>query len=231
MAWRCGSSNLLISCIIGWKRGFIKEVVSACFIFLAIIIVWFINPYVDAFLQEHTPVYEKIQESCKESVEKQMAGLEGSGQALQENLVESLPLPGFLKSQIESNNKKEVYDYLEAESFADYVAGALAKMLVNGLGFILSYLLATIIIRTLAYILNIIAKLPILRGVNRLAGFLMGGIRGLLFLWIVLLVLTIFCNTTWGEMCMVMIEQDAFLSFLYDNNLFVKIFMSIFYGI
>lgn len=221
---------LVFSCLIGYRRGFVKEVVSTCFFLLAIVIVWVINPYVDSFLEERTPVYEKIQESCRESVEKQLAGLEENSREAQERFIEDLPLPGFLKTQIESNNKQEVYTYLAVETFTDYVAESLAKMLLNGIGFVISYLLAVVMIYAVAYILNIIAKLPILRGVNKMAGFLMGGIRGLLWIWIALLILTIFCNTSWGETCMVMIEQDRFLSFLYNNNIFVKIFMSIFYG-
>lgn len=220
---------LLLSCYNGFRRGFVKELVSTCFVLLAIVIVWLINPYVDTFLQERTPVYDKIQEACMETVEQQMEGISATGAEAQDALIESLPLPEFLKGQLETYNNENVYGYLVVESFESYIASAVATMLTNGLGFVLSYLLATIMIHALAYVLNLIAKLPILRGVNRMAGVLMGGVRGILFIWVVLLILTIFCNTSWGQECMTMIERDPFLSFLYDSNIFVKIFMSMFY--
>ena len=42
----------------GYKRGFIREVVSFFFVFLAIAVSWAINPYVNEFFMENTPVYE-----------------------------------------------------------------------------------------------------------------------------------------------------------------------------
>ena len=44
------------------------------------------------------------------------------------------------------------------------------------------------------------------------------------------LILTLLCDTTIGKQGMALVEQDTVLNFLYNQNIFVKVFMSVFYG-
>ncbi|MDC7291498.1 CvpA family protein [Blautia schinkii] len=221
---------LAFSCYMGYRRGFVREVVSTFFVVLSIVLVWFINPYVNDFLRENTPVYEKIQDGCRELVDTQVGGAEGMGHTEQSSLINGLALPDLLKDGIIENNTAEVYRYLAVNTFADYVAGYLALIAVNGLSFLVSFLLATILIRMVTYALNIIARLPIIRGANKAAGALMGIVKCVIFIWVAFLVLTVLCNTEIGRTGLKLIEQDHLLNFLYKENIFVKIFMSIFYG-
>lgn len=221
---------LLVYCFIGYKRGFIKEVVSVGFVVLAVAITWLISPYVSSFLKDRTPVYTKIQESCQEVLAEQMGPEEDVGREVQTGIIDSLPLPDSVKGGLRENNNSEVYQFLDVDTFAEYVSGYLATALTNGLGFLLSYLLAGLLIKIIAAALDIVSRLPVLRGINRLAGFVLGGVKGLILVWILLLVLTVLYNTEVGAACMRMVEKDKFMSYLYDRNLFVQVFMSIFYG-
>lgn len=214
----------------GYRRGFIKEIVSTFFVILAIVVVWFVNPYVNTFIRENTPVYERVQHSFSEFVEEQMAEISTPDKSQQESIIDNLALPELIKKEIEKNNTAEVYSYLAVNSFKEYVSGYLAAAVVNGLSFIVSFILATLMIRILSYALNIIASLPVIRGVNKIAGALVGLIKGIMFVWVAFVILTILCNTGVGQICMDLIEQDTFLSYLYNQNIFMKIFMSIFYG-
>ena len=65
---------------------------------------------------------------------------------------------------------------------------------------------------------------------NKLAGALVGGAKAILLLWIALLLLTICYNTQIGEMGIQMVEKDPFLSFMYDNNFLIRIFINILQG-
>lgn len=216
---------LALSCIIGYQRGFVKEVVSAFFIFLALAIVWVINPHVNQFLMERTPVYGVVQEKCKEVIQEQMQE-EGN----EEMYIRELPFPSFVKEELIENNTPEVYRYLVADTFSEYLAGYLARMLTNGIGFLISYLMATVLIRIVVNALDLIARLPVLRGINRFAGIFIGALRGILFIWIAFLVITVCWNTFWGQECIKMIEANRLLGILYEKNPFLDIFMSIFYG-
>lgn len=221
---------MAVSCCMGFKRGFVREVVSMLCVVLSIAIVWFINPYVNDFIRENTPVYEMIQENCRDFVETKGQGTKTPGRSEQKSILERLELPGFLTEEIEENNTVEVYRYLAAETFTDYVSGYLALVAVNGLSFLISFLLATILIRMVTWALDLLARLPVIKGVNKLAGGVLGGVKAVIFIWVAFLVLTILCNTAIGKTGLEMIEQDQLLSFLYEQNIFMKIFMNIFYG-
>lgn len=224
----CAAVFLIIAAWNGFRRGFIREVVSTLLVLLTFALVWFINPYVNEFLRGNTPVYEKIQTTCEKLVETETSGNLIFDRSQQDGIIQNLGLPEFLTKGLEENNTIETYQYLAVESFKDYVAGYLARALFNGLSFLFSYLLATILIRVLVYALDIIARLPILKGANKLAGALLGAIKGVIFIWILCLVLTVLCNTSIGKTGLQLIEQDTFLNALNTQNIFVKIFMNIF---
>lgn len=222
---------LLLTAYKGFRRGFIREIVSFFFVFLALAVSWAINPYVNEFFMENTPVYEKIQESCQSFVESQKKQeLTSPGTEEQTGFIEGLELPELLQKGLESNNTAEVYTYLAVDSFGEYISEALARMIVNGLSFFVSYLLASVILRLGTWVLNLLAGLPVLKSANKLAGGLVGAVKGVLFVWIAFLVMTILCSTSIGKETLALIEKDAFLNVLYEYDIFVNVFMSIFYG-
>lgn len=222
---------LLLTAYKGFRRGFIREIVSFFFVFLALAVSWAINPYVNEFFMENTPVYEKIQESCQSFVESQKKQeLTSPGTEEQTGFIEGLELPELLQKGLESNNTAEVYTYLAVDSFGEYISEALARMIVNGLSFFVSYLLASVILRLGTWALNLLAGLPVLKSANKLAGGLVGAVKGVLFVWIAFLVMTILCSTSIGKEALALIEKDAFLNVLYEYDIFVNVFMSIFYG-
>lgn len=219
---------MVLACYIGYRRGFIKEVVSMFFLLLTVAIVWIINPYINQFVKENTPVYSLIQENCRELIsteveEKQVIDSDG-----QKDLIENLSLPDFLKEDLKENNTAAIYKYLSVDSFTDYVAEYIACTVVNGITFLISFAFATVLIRIATYALDIIAKLPIINGANKAAGAILGLVKCLIFVWLAFLILTILCNTEIGKTGLALIEKDKFLNWIYENNIFVKVFMNIF---
>lgn len=221
---------LLVFGWMGYRRGFVKEVVSMFFVVLSIALVWFINPYVNNFLRNNTPLYSTVQSSCQDFVETQLDSTLTAGKEEQQGLIKKMGLPDFLAEGLAENNNASVYQYLDVTTFTDYVTDYLAVAVVNGVSFLMSFLLATLLIRMITYALNIISRLPVISGINRIAGGIVGILKGLLFIWIVLLVITVFCNTETGQQILAMAEKDYILNFLYEKDVFVNIFMSIFYG-
>ena len=100
---------------------------------------------------------------------------------------------------------------------------------MNCLSFLISYILASVLIRVFAYALDILARLPVVRGINKLAGALIGGGKCIIFVWVAMLVLTILCNTEIGQKGLGLIRGDTVLNFLYDKNIFIRIFAGLFY--
>ena len=210
----------------GYRRGFIKEAVSMFCVVLSMAVVWFVNPYVNEFIRQNTPVYETVRETCREFV-----GEKTQGQMTDERAVlENLELPELVTEGMVKNNTAEVYQYLAVSTFGDYISEYLAVTAVNSLSFLISFLLATLMIRIITGALNLISRLPVINGLNRIAGIVVSAAKYLVFIWVAMLLVTVLCNTDLGAKALEMIKGDVILSFLYDQNILIRVFASIFYG-
>ena len=220
---------LAFSMVDGYQKGFVKEVVSAFLVLISVVMVWLINPYVNQFIRENTSIYENIQESCRQFVEEKEETSGTDAGESQENAIENMNLPGLLTSGLTQHNTAEVYQYLSVSTFSDYIAQYLARMAVNGISFLISFILATLLIRSITWMLDLVARLPVIKGANKIAGAAFAAAKYILILWIVFLVLTVLCNTEIGETCLKAVKQDTVLSWLYDQDILIRIFMNIFY--
>ena len=220
--------TILILCVWrGYRRGFIKEIVSFFFVFLSLSLAWAINPYINEFLVQKTPIYNTIQETCTNFVQSQ-----GEEKAEYEtdstgNLIDGLKLPDLLRKNLEENNNAETYAALSVDTMTEYVSGYLARTVVNGLSYVLAYILSTITIQLIVYVLNLIAGLPVLKTANKLTGGAVGFLKGIVFIWIAFLVLTVLCSTEIGKTALELIEKDTLLSILYQYDPLVRIFSKI----
>lgn len=218
---------LILFIWMGYRRGFIREIVSFFFVFLSLSLAWAINPYINDFLISETPVYSTIQETCTDFVQKQSSDLENEMESSSQ-FIDGLNLPEILRKNIEKNNNTENYAELSVNTLTEYVSGYLARTIVNGLSYVLAYILATIGIRIVVYILNLIAGLPILKTANKLTGGLVGFAKGLVFIWILFLILTVLCSTEIGKTSLELIEKDSLLSVIYQYDPLIQIFTKIF---
>lgn len=219
---------ILILCVWrGYRRGFIKEIVSFFFVFLSLSLAWALNPYINEFLVQKTPIYNTIQETCTNFVQSQ-----GEEKAEYEtdstgDLIDGLKLPDLLRKNLEENNNAETYAALSVDTMTEYVSGYLARTVINGLSYVLAYILSTIMIRLIVYVLNLIAGLPVLKTANKLTGGAVGFLKGIVFIWIAFLVLTVLCSTEIGKTAFELIEKDTLLSTLYQYDPLVRIFSKI----
>ncbi|MDE8682576.1 CvpA family protein, partial [Blautia schinkii] len=46
----------------GYRKGFVREIMSFFFVFLGLELAWRFNPYVYDFMMKITPAYERIQQ-------------------------------------------------------------------------------------------------------------------------------------------------------------------------
>ena len=220
---------LLFTGYTGYRRGFIKEIVSFFFVFLALALAWTINPYVNTFLMEKTSLYDKIQESCREfSGSQDVTEGNGMDEETEDSLISQLPLPKILQKNLTVNNTEEVYQYLAVDTFGDYISEYLARAIINGLSYLIAYALANLVLRVVLLILDMIAGLPLISGANRLTGGVVGVAKGIVFIWIALLLLTILCSSDIGKRGLELVEKDSVLQTLYKHDVLVNFFMDIF---
>ncbi|BFL48743.1 CvpA family protein [Lactonifactor longoviformis] len=224
---------LIFTIINGFRRGLIRTVISMVSVVLAVILASFISPHVSEFLEEQTPVYDKIQEICETQMENYVTGgeeIDGDGEK-QSSIIEELPLPESLKNSLLLNNTAEGYSQLVVGTFGEYLSVYIAHMLVKGIAAVLAFILAIILIRLLSFALESVAQLPVLSSINRVGGGLAGAVQGILIVWIFFLIITILCNFdfAWCREMHQLIQEDTFLNFWYNNNVLLH-FMEGFLG-
>lgn len=223
----------LISVIVGMVRGFVKIVASFVATLAIILVVTLATPFVSSAIMKFTPIEDVVQKKCaeiiltnqNENTEQESAPEEAAQEYTREeqiNLLENAKLPELFRQMLLENNNGEIYQALGVTTFTDYVGSYLAKLLSNIIAFLLTLIVVTVIVRTILYMLGIISDLPVIGGINRLAGGVLGLGSGLVIVWIVLIAITLMYDTSLGKMCFEDIENSKFLTFLYDHNILLN---------
>ncbi len=137
--------------------------------------------------------------------------------------IEGADLPEIFKSLLTENNNSEMYSRLGAETFAEYVGDFLAKLILNILAFLCTFILVTIVVRAVIFALDIVSNLPVLGILNRIAGGIIGLGGALIIVWTAFIVITLLYVTSFGKEMYEMINTDLFLKTLYQYNPIMEI--------
>lgn len=137
--------------------------------------------------------------------------------------IQGADIPAVFKELLLTNNNNEIYGKLGVASFPAYVAAYLAKLAVNVVAFLLTLLVVTILLRAVVFSLNVVADLPGVGVVNRLAGGMLGLVAALLVVWVFFLVVTMLYVTGIGKELFGMIQENEILSLIYAYNPVLKL--------
>lgn len=207
---------IVINALIGRKVGLIKIIFSLFSFIIALILTVWISPTVNGMLNNNEAFYEKASHKVEE-----MLSLDGNKSTDQDELIEGLPLPKSMRESLMENKAKQ-----EA-NIKSYIVTHVTGIVINAFAFVLTFVIIFIALWVASIALNIISKLPILNQINRLAGLLVGGLQGLIIVWILFIILTVASSTQIGETAFQQINSSIILSFIYDKNLLLNSVFSV----
>lgn len=118
------------------------------------------------------------------------AGL--AGKAGERAVIESLEIPDQVKKLLIENNNGEVYQEMGVQIFEDYVGKYLADRVIRVIIFTVLFTVFYASLHIVIVWLNLLSRLPIIYGLNKIAGAVLGLTEALIFVWIGCLVLTLF---------------------------------------
>ena len=142
---------------------------------------------------------------------------------MQTQAIQQADLPNVFKSLLAVNNNSEIYQQLGVETFAQYVGSYLAKLIINIVAFLITFLLISIILRAIVFALDIVSSLPGVGIVNRLAGGVIGMVGAMVIVWTLYIIITLMYTTTVGKELFQMIQENQFLTMLYEYNPIMKL--------
>lgn len=216
---------LVVFMIIGFRKGFLRILFTTFSVVIVIALSALLTQPISEFLNEKTSVGSFVSTRISTFVNERTESLETDLViGAEDTFVDSLPLPGFLKTDIKENNTINNYAEMGVRTFAEYVSARLTSIVMKALTFVILALVIFIILRIIVFLLKIIDHIPIIRGINRLFGAILGLLEGLLILWCIFIFIMIFSGTTFGTTCMEVIAGSKVLTFLYDHNVPVIIF-------
>lgn len=145
------------------------------------------------------------------------------GRIEQTEIIEELPLPQVLRDLLLDYNNAEGYERLRVSTFQDYIVQFASTAILNVIAFIVSVILVQILLRIVIAALDLLAHIPVLRFINRIAGLGLGLVEALFFLWIFFLILSMVSATDPGLRLLSMVQESEFLAPLYESNIFLAI--------
>lgn len=202
--------------IIGLKRGFFITIIKIASFFVSVLIAIKFYPVLSGILQK-TAMYLKVKASILNTLllKKQELG----GENASESLINSLPLPDFLKSIIDKGAASAAQGYAE---LADNVSGQLANLISDIVSVIVLFIAAKTVFMLLKFIFKGIAKLPIFKQLDKVGGLALGAVEGLLYVYILMAVLMLFHSNPKFEKVFTSVENSLVAGSLYENNFIVS---------
>lgn len=247
----CVLAILLISAIVGLRRGLFKTLFGLLSLVLSIVAAYFINPYVSSYIINNTEIYleieSRISEKIEEKVESQIQqSLEDAGvttdleditsaeteKALTESpdkstqiqMIDAMNLPNSVKTSFIENNNDDIYSSLNITGFYDYLAKYAARMVVNMLCYVVIFVLIRLVLLLISLIItSAMDGDAVLSGFNRFAGMLLGLGVGFIIIWIFMII----AGFAFGSAYDSMIEENQLLQMINDNNLLLRLIMSL----
>lgn len=212
----------------GYWKGFIRIMFSLASLLIMTMAGSLVAPYMNVFLKDRTPLYGAVTEKCVAAVQGMAPdGIVGSalgmpwgmsGQSGAKVTKEGLLLPPQWSGQIARRMTENAEGAIGNVGIYQRMGEYLAEMIVRGISFALTFVIVAVALKLLIHFLNLVARLPVINGVNRLLGGIVGLAEGLLIIWALLFLAALACTTSWGQQAMASIQKNAFLAFLYQHN-------------
>ena len=137
--------------------------------------------------------------------------------------IEGSDIPDVFKELLLSNNNSEVYRALGATTFMEYISKYFAKLVIDIISFLGTFVIVTIVVRAIVFALDFVTELPVLGILNRLAGMFVGASISLIIVGFIFVGITLLYTTEIGKTLMGMIREDEFLTLLYEHNYIMKL--------
>lgn len=207
----------------GYKRGFLRIVVTFIGTLIIIAAARKASPYVTDYLMNNTETYQKVQLRIEEKFAEANERYDNSIPENQVKTIDSYEIPDSLKDNLQINNTAEMYRQLLVSAFEEYVSAYLAKTVVKVAGFVVAFIVLIIAFKILLRVVDIISRIPIIRGINEFIGACLGFVEALVIVWVFFFALVMFIGNDSGAALFGMISDSKLLTLLFNTNMLLGI--------
>ena len=208
---------LVIFMIAGAYKGFLRVVLSAASLIVTLMLAGtFARPLAD-FVNNSTAIGSGVSQKIEDYIYSVLNPLTDDAASAQEKIIDSLPLPQTMKEDLLTRYGISS-ESIGTENFAKSLASSLSDMVLRMLSFILLFIVIFLIMRLIMRLSNLFNHIPVLGGINRFFGAVLGLAEGVIFLWIACMIIMLMSGRPAGIACEEVIRGSTFLTFIYEHN-------------
>lgn len=200
---------------IGHAKGFLKMMLSILSLALTLYVATLISPYISAWLQQ-TNLYDSVYEGTYTYVND---ALRQSTVGDIQSAMDQLQLPENIQNYVLAGENI----IMDRVGIAQIIAERLTAMVFDVLVFLVTFAGAMIIIKLLFAAVNLMSHLPIIHGVNKIAGLILGILEGLVVVWVFFIIISLTNGSEFAYNMYAQINESAFLTFLYNKNVIMSL--------
>lgn len=215
---------IFITACIAAKVGFIRTVYQLLSSVISLVLAFFIYPIIEQMLKL-TPLYEGIKTWIREILpEVGNVGLQAQANIIEDTLKW---MPNLITDQIIKNNNPEIYQLLGVSNLIEYIVTSVANLCIMGIAIVICFVVIKIGLTVGINILDLVAKLPILKTANKWAGFVLGLIKGIFIIWLICLIIPFLIMIPQFSELKSLIEQSFLMELFYNHNFILQIITSL----
>ena len=183
---------IVLSTFFAYKKGMVKLAIGLCSFIIAIVLTFVLFKPISNFVINTTSIDETIENAIYEKANEIMQ--EGNSE---------------LANQMIETAKNEMLPETARNLAINIVKGGVALLLIIGI---------KIALRFVSIFADAIAKLPILNEINKIGGIIYGMLRGILLVYVVLLLLSISGQINPKNIANDSINKSSLGKTMYQNN-------------
>lgn len=215
---------LLLGFLIGYRVGVIRIGLSLFLGIVSLILVSVLTTPVTNFIVDNTEIDDKLStrlvEALIEQGENQLDDTTTEVSLVQQiNIIQSSYLPEFLQESLISDNNNEIYAQMGVNSFFEYIGAYIARWIIKAVVFVITFIVVFIAMQIFVTVINLLAKLPIIHGTNKIMGGLLGIMISLVVIWMIFITIDVMYQHQWARDSIKEIQDSQILSIIYQNNL------------
>ena len=198
---------IVVICIIAWNavRGYTRGLLRVVYSLAACILMLTASTMVAPYVRDNILSQTGIESVICSNIEKQIAvqGQKATGDFDMANIL------------------------LQKSGAYDSISMQLTNAIMTGLSFFIVIFSLGIVEYFVRRLIRKIERVPVISTVNRVAGFGVGFIKGIVIVWLLLAFISLLATSEAGQTMTLYINDSLMLKYLYENNPVIKLIENI----
>lgn len=207
---------IALTTFLGYRKGLVKVAFSIVSFILALILAFILFKPVSTLIINTTSIDDNLKQTIYENLASKDLSIENAEELKEQNIPQSV-IDDITEYIQEAGEQTQ-------DEVALFVSEQLTTTIINIGVALIVFILAKIILFFVKALADLIAKLPILKQLNKTGGVIYGVLKGLIIIYIVLAIITLITPVFNNQAILEAINSSFIGKFMYNNNILLNIF-------